>query len=512
MDASPSRQNSTNEIELKLEIEDAQAQARPGDARSQDQLTVYYDTPDAVLRNHGFTLRVRQIGDRFIQNIKPVSTSAGLVSRTEIEQSIASIEPNLFLLAGTPLESLALSDLKPVIRSKVRRTSWIIEVGGSRIQADLDEGKMTAGGRSERFEELELELLSGDPSCLLHAAKDIAGRVPVRIGVLSKAERGERLASRAVKRTFKAAPVDVDRSMTLADAFEVMVHACLKHYRLNEPLVINKRSPEALHQCRVAMRRLRSAFTLFKSAIADVEHQFLREELRWFTSQLGDARNLDVYLKRRNLSDAERERLTGRREQAYEHVIAIMNLTRTRSLMLELIGWTAFGPWRHGKQARKLVENYASSRLDRLWRSIARIGHHIADLDEETRHELRIQVKKLRYAIEFLRGLYPHSGQAEKKFATAVEDLQESLGKLNDLAIAKALVTASPTDDSWLIGAPEGLAHLKEAERAFRDLEAVGPFWRAPTARHSVQLGGKSDVGDVPRLSNLVAADLEDCG
>ncbi len=265
--------------------------------------------------------------------------------------------------------------------------------------------------------------------------------------------------------------------MTLAEAFEVMVHACLKHYRLNEPLVIDGRVPNALHQSRVAMRRLRSAFTLFKSAIADVEYQFLREELRWFTGQLGDARNLDVYLQR-DLPDAERETLTVRREQAYDQVIAAMNSRRARSLMLELVGWTAFGPWRHGKQARKPVEDYASGRLDRLWRSIADMGRHMADLDEETRHELRIQVKKMRYAIEFLRGLYPQAAQAEKGFASAVEDLQESLGKLNDLATARSLVAGPAGDDSWLIGEPEGRIHLREAERAFRDLEAVGPFWQ----------------------------------
>ena len=170
--------------------------------------------------------------------------------------------------------------------------------------------------------------------------------------------------------------------------------------------------------------------------------------------------------------------LTTRREQAYDHVVAVMNSRRARSLMLELVGWTAFGPWRHGKQARKPVEGYASDRLDRLWHSIAHVGHHIADLDEETRHELRIQVKKMRYAIEFLRGLYPDAVHAEKRFASAVEELQESLGKLNDLATARTLLAAPLADDGWLIGAPEGRIHLREAERAFRDLVAVGPFWR----------------------------------
>jgi inorganic triphosphatase YgiF len=402
------------------------------------------------------------------------------LSREEIEHPVASLEPDLARLAGTPLEGLAragdLDGLKPIIRSTVSRTSWIVEVGGSRIQVDFDEGEMSAGGNSQRFDELELELLSGEPACLLTAAKMIADRVPVRIGVLTKAERGARITTGAFERITKAAPVAVVHGMTVAQAFEVMLHACLKHYRLNEPLVLNQRKKEALHQCRVAMRRLRAAFALFKSAIADVEYQYLREELRWFTGQLGDARNLDVYLER-DLAGSEREAVTARREQAYEQVIATMNSQRFRLLAIELVGWTAFGPWRSGKAARKPVEGYAASRLDRLWRGIADAGHHIAGLDEHDRHRLRIQVKKMRYAIEFLRGLYPDHASTEKRFARAVADLQESLGKLNDLATARSLAIAGPSTD-WLIGEPSERLHLRESEQAFRDLAGVGPFWR----------------------------------
>ena len=480
------------EIELKLEIDPHEVEKlrqhwllAGSDARPAAQMTVYYDTDTGALKKKGLTLRVRKVGDKFIQTIKPTTEGAGLLARTETETPVASLKPELDSLIGTPLHHLAddgrPDGLKPTISSEVQRTSWVVEIADSRIQIDFDEGRMHAGGQSQRFDELELELVSGEPSCLLTAARTIADRVPVRIGVLTKAERGARLASGAFKKVTKAGAVHVEHGMTVAQAFEVMVHACLKHYRLNEPLVIDGRVKEALHQSRVAMRRLRSAFTLFKSAIEDVEYQYLREELRWFTAQLGDARNLDVYLER-DLPEADREALHIRRDQAYDQVIAAMNSQRFRMLVIELIGWTAFGPWRRGKKARKPVEGYASQRLDRLWSSIAHIGHHIADLDEHTRHRLRIQVKKMRYAIEFLRGLFPETRAEDKRFAAAVEELQESLGKLNDLATAKTLTTVPGRDDDWLIGGTEeeGRIHLREAERAFRDLEAVGRFWDAP--------------------------------
>ncbi len=200
------QQHATREIELKLEVDPQSVSAilegplpDAAECRSQDQLTVYYDTPENSLKQRGFTLRVRSIGDRFVQTIKPVTDSACLVSRTEIEHDVASIEPDLSRLDGTPLEALVhsgkLDRLLPLIRSEVRRTSWVAEVGGSSMQIDFDQGEMTAGGHSQRFDELELELLSGEPSCLLAAAKMVADRAPVRIGVMSKAERGDRLAA-----------------------------------------------------------------------------------------------------------------------------------------------------------------------------------------------------------------------------------------------------------------------------------------------------------------------------
>jgi CHAD domain-containing protein len=99
-------------------------------------------------------------------------------------------------------------------------------------------------------------------------------------------------------------------------------------------------------------------------------------------------------------------------------------------------------------------------------------------MDESTRHGLRIQVKKMRYAIEFLGNLYPHSRGSQKRFATAVEHLQELLGKLNDLATAK-MIAGGPVEDDWLIGSFEERRHLLAAEDAYRDLLKVGAFWRA---------------------------------
>jgi inorganic triphosphatase YgiF len=342
------------------------------------------------------------------------------------------------------------------------------------MQIDLDHGSITADERTDEFAELEFELIDGPPASLVVAAGRLSDHVPVRLGVLTKAERGFMLASGTLGRVTKSAPVHVGPEMTVAEAFELIVHSCIKHYRLNEPLALHGNA-SALHQSRVAMRRLRSAFALFRPAIEDVEYQHLRHELRWFTAQLGDARNLDVYLER-DLDHEERSRLIRKREKAYDDVADAMNSHKFRRLLIEIVGWIAVGAWRTGKLANRPLTSFVNRRLDRLWASIAS-DKDIASMDEETRHRVRIQSKKLRYAIEFVQGLYPHARIAEKRFASAIEDLQESLGKLNDIATARTIAVV-PANDGWLIGSFEERRQLLTAEHALREVMRVGRFWR----------------------------------
>jgi CHAD domain-containing protein len=243
---------------------------------------------------------------------------------------------------------------------------------------------------------------------------------------------------------------------------------------LNEPLVIRQCMGEALHQTRVAMRRLRSAFSLFKPAVEDLEFQHLRHELRWFTGQLGDARNIDVYLQQ--LDKEQRRTVMEARDRAYVQVADAMNSQRFRRLLVDIVGWTAIGSWRSAKPASRPITAFANLRLDKFWRTVEAAGP-VEAMDETSRHQLRIQVKKIRYATEFLEGLYPEARRAEKAFGKAVEKLQEELGKLNDLTTARGFASEIP-DGGPPTGSNEERRHLRSAEEALSALLKIGDFWR----------------------------------
>jgi CHAD domain-containing protein len=103
----------------------------------------------------------------------------------------------------------------------------------------------------------------------------------------------------------------------------------------------------------------------------------------------------------------------------------------------------------------------------------------LREVDEEVRHRFRIDVKKLRYAVEFLEGLDTGKAKPRKAFLGALEAIQEQLGALNDAATARILLEGLdlevPTDGD----AKAERRHLARAAKAFDKLRAAGPFWRA---------------------------------
>ena len=481
------------EIEIKLDVDPASCAAVEADSllasepySVAQQITVYYDTAERAIECAGYRLRVRSVDGGFVQTVKPISDSAGLFGREEWEYHVVSAEPDLSALGAPDLMKLAktrqLAALVPISTCNVERRSWLVRHASGDIQLDFDRGSIDANGHSVPLAELEMELQSGDPKDLVGLAVEFAQRVPVRIGVLTKAERGLLLANGELGRVVKTARVQITSAMSVGESFTAIVHACLKHYRLNEPSVIERRDASALHQCRVAMRRLRSAFSLFKPVISDPGCEALRLDLKWFTEQLGEARNLDVYLERK-LGAEERREVNQRRERAYDDAIAAMNEPRFRSLLLKLIGWSMLGAWRAGEGAQRPIRAFALKRLDRLWRSIADAGTELAAMDEQCRHELRIQFKKLRYATEFLRDLFPKSAKKRRKFAGAVEALQEALGGLNDLATHRAMGLAS--EPEWLILPSREPEFLQAADRALHTLAGVGRYWRKAAGKRS---------------------------
>ena len=284
--------------------------------------------------------------------------------------------------------------------------------------------------------------------------------------------------SEAPGKVSRAEPVPVRPDMIVAEAVEAVVESCIAHFRANELIVARRRQTAALHQVRVSMRRLRAALSLFRPALSDRQFDNLRGELRWFTGQLGEARNLDVFLLHKGLPKPLRGAIKAEREEAYDRVLEAFRSKRLRLLLIDLVAWVELGRWRQNPKAGRPLPDFVARRLYKWWQKLARHGD-LKSMHADERHELRIEIKKLRYALDFVQPLHTSAGRKQKQFYKSVERLQESLGKLNDLVTARALWRKFghklPRSKSEEHEVEEKC--LGAAQASLDRLRKIGPYW-----------------------------------
>jgi hypothetical protein len=114
------------EVELKLELPPSALpqfrklpliRALQASAKRSSQVSVYFDSDQQKLRRHGLVLRVRRIGDRYIQTIKATQNS-NILTRDEWESEIADGQPDLAQARGTAsADRRILSQAQTAIRN-----------------------------------------------------------------------------------------------------------------------------------------------------------------------------------------------------------------------------------------------------------------------------------------------------------------------------------------------------------------------------------------------------------
>lgn len=430
------------EIELKLELSaqaaDIFAQWPPlqdVDCETATLHATYFDTPDHRLARQGVSLRIRRSGRRRIQTVKANGRGgAGLFARDEWERPVRGNVP--VLDDANPVAALlgdAAVDVAPMFEVIVERRTWLVPQDGALIELVLDRGVVRAAEREAPICEIELELKSGEPAALFALARQIDADVAVRTGVLSKSERGYRLAG-PLAHAHKAEPVVLDPGMTIGTAFGQIVALCLRHYRLNEALLLEAYAPAALHQARVAIRRLRTALSLFRPVLRDEDVTGFQGELRWLAHILGEARDLDVL----EIADAGgRDRLETARGQAHARALQWLASARVRILLLDLTQWLAAGAGL-GEKAEQPIAPFAAERLRKRRKRVVRGGKHMKRLSDEARHAVRKDAKKLRYGAEYFGSLFSAKAARRRyeRFITRLEAMQDKLGALNDLVTA----------------------------------------------------------------------------
>ncbi len=500
------------ETELKLELDPTALQRlrrhpllralKHGRAATSHLVSVYFDTPTLALKAGRKVLRVRHQGARRLLTLKQ-SGALGLFQRGEWEQEIDGDLPPPDLLAQPPLAELLdgvpLDQLAPLFRTEVRRTVWMLSDGAFEIELALDQGSVTAGAHSIPLCEAELELKQGEPAALFDLALVLQETIPLRLGIAAKSDRGYGLIRPEPTGPRRGKPPALAPGMTVAEAVRGIGHACLQHLLANQAPLLAGHDPDAVHQMRVALRRLRSSFGLFRPLLAGPELDDLRGQLRWLLAALGPARDLDVFLAE-ILAPALphfptpltvlQAHYRAERDGRYAAAAAAVADGRFTRLALGLGRWLEGGAWRqpgspeHAALLAQPIEDYARQLLAKRLRRLGRAARHLGRLSPAERHAVRIQVKKMRYSCEFFAPLFPGKGSA--RMCESLAALQDSLGRLNDVAVARDILTglaAGHPDKAFAAGLLAGWHEarvpglLAEAVEAWQQVSKRRPFW-----------------------------------
>lgn len=262
------------------------------------------------------------------------------------------------------------------------------------------------------------------------------------------------------------------------------------------PTVVWQRDPVAIHQARVALRRLRAALPLFGVRVdTPARAEAMRQAAGDIARRLGAVRDLDVFCSE-TLSRAEAEFpteagwanlraiATARREAEARALTDTIAAWETTDFLLDLMQWRdeAAALLPSGPGAGEVARTLLADR----WRRVNRQGSRMDHIDVPGLHELRIKIKKLRYLVDFTKSLF--DVKLTSAWEARLSPLQDALGTLNDGATARGLIRGMmpslAKDGAFaaglLIAWADGrtLRHRSRIQQLWDDLAALPPYWK----------------------------------
>jgi CHAD domain-containing protein len=455
------------------------------------QVDTYLDTKDRRLDRAGYSVRVRRSRRaRPEATLKSLvangSAPAGPLMRLEVEEPVDGEEAAAVAAAAGPVGTrvralVGTRKLVPLFDVETRRRVFPLAAdGGATGELVLDETAIREpGGRIlGRLRRVEVEAPGEAIEALAPLVESLQAACGLRPALLSKYDAG--LAASGLRRTqaqdlgaTAVAPADTIGQVALAVLRRHFATLLAKEpgARLGEDI-------EALHEMRVASRRLRAAVALFEDALpADVIK--LRPELGWVGQTVGAVRDLDVQLARLDTSmealpEPDREplmRLRGllvdERERARADMLAALDSPRYERLVRGFSRALRTRTGTRTEAALAAAPDLVESRRRAVNKAARRIG---PGAEPAAYHRLRIAVKRFRYALEFLAEVYPGGTGRLVRRTVAVQDV---LGDYQDAQVGierlRALADARGTD----LGPATVFAMGEIAERYRRSTDGI---------------------------------------
>lgn len=295
----------------------------------------------------------------------------------------------------------------------------------------------------------------------------------------------------------------------LDDRLDLAVRKILTHqfqwFREQLPGVRRDIDSEFVHQARVATRRMRSVLRLFSDAIPDRTAAYLAGELKWLGGQFGAVRDVDVFLLNLVRLKEKIERLPGKKKRAFENLIEkhrhglferlreAIESPRYKALERRFLQFLEkpLSSSPRAPLAAKTVREVAPVLISEKLDAVMQQGRTVlAEPKLKEFHRLRIRMKRLRYACEFMAPAYDGALDA---FIERTVEIQDCLGELQDTVFTRGFIDSLSDDWKGKVVDPDlffilGELYQLQAEIAKDRQEAFGRIWEPFSSEETATL------------------------
>ena len=505
------------EIELKLVLPGQEAEVavvaclRKKDYTVEDldpvrNVDTYLDTFDRSLMKNKLALRYRVSNGAAMYTLKSIGLiEDGIAKRMETEilldapvdvPTVIPVKRIRKLVDGMIFPRKLLEQIQ--VRTD-RRRYRVISPEGAKIELAFDTSTFSLRGlhrprRTQKLNEMEAEIRNGPEAALGALASLLSSKFNYPPSKASKFEVAMERFTIAVPSKKPPEKLRVKPEDRLDLALRKILTYQFQRFDEQLPGVHRDLDTEFVHQARVAVRRIRSALRLFRGAVPEGTASYLEEELKWLGRLFGAVRDLDVFLLNLSRFKGQIEHFPVKKKEAFENWIERHRRAPLKTLCqsLESPRYKRFErrllqflerplPLRPRRPlAMKVIHEVAPVLITEKFDAVIKQGHAVvADPRLKQYHRLRIQMKRLRYACEFMAPAYEG---ALDSFIERTVEIQDCLGELQDTVFTREFIDSLYDDWKGKVVDPDLLFILGEiyqlqAEIARKRREAFGKIW-----------------------------------
>ena len=242
----------------------------------------------------------------------------------------------------------------------------------------------------------------------------------------------------------------IERKDSMAAAGIKVLRLHYKKMLANKASVLKGDDVEAVHDMRVAIRRMRVAFRIFKPYYPKRTAKAYGKRFKAVGKVLGPLRDVDVLLEKTSLYIEEhpenKQNLAGiwdyfgkARTVFHTEAIEYLNGQQFSSLQNEFENFLGS----EDLSSEPKVEETAAFLIEKQLSKVRGFEQDWQKAEYETLHRLRIAFKRLRYSIEFFEDVL---GEPQHAAIVLLKQIQDHLGDLNDAHVALQMLSEMPKE------------------------------------------------------------------